>query len=95
MKLGAVLLFLTLFLGPQPVVGELKPLSDEELDWITPAGQPDGLPSSGHGTPSFTFTDHQQATLTLGETSQALLRAVMLNNVVGSNLVANALNVAH
>lgn len=37
MKLGAVLLFLTLFLGPRPVAGELKPLSDEELDQATAA----------------------------------------------------------
>jgi len=37
MQLGAVLLLFTLVLGPRPAIGELKPLSDEELDQATAA----------------------------------------------------------
>jgi hypothetical protein len=67
-------------------------LSDQELDHVTAAGQPAIITATnGEGVKFAPATDIE---MTLGPSSQAGIRALVLNNVTGENQVANAINIS-
>jgi hypothetical protein len=91
----AAALFLTL-----PAVAAPKALSEAEMDLVTAAGQPEvliaGDVSSLTGvtaTGTVTLTGDLTFNIVLGTNAQANLRALILNNVVGENAVATAINI--
>jgi len=98
---------LAMLLGAVPAFAGKKALSENDLDLVTAAGQPavliaatftyqttsSGVTSTFSGAGAVTFNASQEYSLTAGSTSQASLRALVLNNVVGENQVANALNI--
>lgn len=75
-----------------PSFAAKQAVSDEELDLVTAAGQPVVISSSGA---SSTVSFNSATTVALGilGTSQANLRALVLNNVAGENQVANGMNI--
>ncbi len=79
---------LGLLLGAVPAVAARKLLSDAELNLITAAGQPEVL----IGT-TISLTESQDFQFAAAGNTQAGLRAISLNNVVGENLLANLFNV--
>jgi hypothetical protein len=68
-----------------------KQLADDELDLITAAGQPTVV-QVGVGTIS--FSDDNTPVLTLSGDSQIALQGLIVNNIVGENQVASAINIA-
>jgi hypothetical protein len=74
-----------------PSFAAKKAVSDEELDMVTAAGQP-VIIQGGPVTVSFLPTTDISSVIQ--PDSQASLRALALNNVVGENQVANGINIA-
>ncbi|MBI4522534.1 MAG: hypothetical protein HY695_01840 [Deltaproteobacteria bacterium] len=71
-------------------------LSEAELDEVTAAGQPKIVISEVNtdvGTNSVSFIEALSVDLNLGNGAQNNLRALTLNNVLGENEVANAMNI--
>lgn len=104
MKKFAMFAFIALMgaLVAVPAMAAPKALSEAEMDAVTAAGQPEvlisgtvgteGAGSSPGGGPVF-FGGTDNGTLTIGTGGQNDLRALVLNNVVGENQLATALNV--
>ncbi len=79
---------LALLLGAAPAVAAKKLLSDAELDLITAAGQPEVVVGT-----TISLTENQDFQFAAAGNAQAGLRALVLNNVLGENLLANTFNV--
>lgn len=75
-----------------PSFAAKQAVSDEELDLVTAAGQPAVISSSGTSS-TVSFTGNTTVALGILGTSQANLRALVLNNVAGENQVANGVNI--
>jgi len=99
---------MAMLLGAMPAFAGKKALSEDDLDLVTAAGQPAVLiaatityatGSGGSVTGTFSgaglvsLSNGQDWTLTLNSNTQSTLRALVLNNVVGENQVANGLNI--
>ena len=69
-----------------------RAMEDNELDHITASGQPVDI-SVGNNS-SVIFAPETEVAQVIGASSQAGLRALVLNNVAGENQVANGLNVS-
>lgn len=80
----------TLFLAPLAALADL-PLEDQELDGITAAGEPTLVTAGNNST--ITFVPETEIVQVIAPSSQAGLRALVLNNVAGENQVANGLNI--
>jgi hypothetical protein len=84
-----------------PVLAAPKALSEAEMDSVTAAGQPEVLIAASFGaTGGFsavggvTLLGTLQYDITAGTSAQQDLRALVVNNIVGENAVATALNIA-
>ncbi len=94
---------LAMLVGAMPAFAGKKALDEGDLDMITAAGQPlvviSGSAQLGatntviNPGSTVTLTLSQDIELTIDGTSQQNLRALVLNNVVGENSVANGLNI--
>jgi len=68
-----------------------KQLADDELDLITAAGQPTVVQV---GTGTISFSDDNTPTLIFDNDSQNALTGLIVNNIVGENQIASAINIA-
>ncbi len=97
---------LAMLVGAMPAFAGKQALSESDLDQITAAGQPEVLITStvvfSGGATGTTFADGGPITKTVNQdvefipagSSQSNLRALTLNNVLGENSVATAMNIA-
>lgn len=69
-----------------------RALEDSELDYITASGQP--VVITGGSNASVIFAPETEVAQVIGASSQAGLRALVLNNVAGENQVANGVNIS-
>jgi len=75
-----------------PLVAIADPaLEDQELDSITAGGQPVVVAAGSNST--VIFAPDTEIAMTIEPSSQAGLRALVLNNVTGENQIANGINV--
>jgi len=74
-----------------PMAVYAESLEDQELDGITASGEPTIVMGGSNST--ITFASDTEIAQTIAPTSQAGLRALVLNNVAGENQVANGLNI--
>ncbi len=97
-KTGALLLALVaVFFWVAPSFAGKAALSEKDLDSITAAGEPKIIELSGitaSGNVSVTFTDTGSFDFNISPNSQTTLRALTVNNIVGENEIANALNIS-
>ncbi len=98
---------LAMLVGAIPAFAGKKVLSEGDLDLITAAGQPEVIIAgsanlAAGGTVTVTVIQptspvtkllSQDIELVLADTSQQNLRALVLNNVVGENIVASGVNI--
>jgi hypothetical protein len=75
-----------------PSFAAKKAVNDEELDMVTAAGQPVIIQTGGPAT--VTFTPTTDIEVTIQTDAQGALRALVLNNVMGENEVANGVNIS-
>jgi hypothetical protein len=75
-----------------PSFAAKQAISDNEMDNITAAGEPTVIGTVGSNS-GVSFSGTTSAAFTPGSTSQNTLTALILNNIVGENQVANGLNV--
>jgi len=105
MKKAGLFIFvaaLAMLLGAVPAFAGKKALSENDMDLVTAAGQPEVLiaGTAFFGGPS-TFTPSGPVTLTVSQdltfaplgSAQTKLRALTLNNVVGENELATVMNI--
>jgi len=105
MKKAGLFIFvaaLAMLLGAVPAFAGKKALSENDLDMVTAAGQPEVLiaGTAFFGGPS-TFSPSGPVTLTVSQdltfaplgSAQTKLRALTLNNVIGENEVATVMNI--
>jgi len=100
-KVGGLILvaLVAAFLGALPAFGAKAPLTDDDLDGITAAGQPKVIQVEAESDDDdvdvdIDLTDEETAELSITGSAQESLRALTVNNVVGENTVANAMNIA-
>jgi hypothetical protein len=70
-----------------------KAMNEAELDLITAAGQPTIVQAVGSELGVAVLIDVRDTELTIGDTAQTNLKALVLNNVAGENQLATALNI--
>jgi len=98
-KTGTLILvaLVAAFLGALPAFGAKAPLSDDDLDGITAAGQPKVIQVEAEADDDvdvdIDFQEEEDVQLALAGTVQTNLNALTLNNTVGENSLANAMNI--
>jgi hypothetical protein len=95
-KIAALMALVALVIWTAPSFAGKKALEEADLDNITAAGEPkiiqlEGVTASGDVNVS--FSDFGSYDLNIASESQTGLRALVLNNVLGENEVANAINI--
>jgi hypothetical protein len=96
--MGSLILVMAL-VGVLPALAT-EDLNDSGLDWVSAAGQaPAGVQTavvstSGANSPIY-FAPVTEDALTIAGGAQSNLRALVLNNVVGENQVANGINISN
>jgi hypothetical protein len=96
-KIAALMALVALVIWTAPSFAAKKALGEGDLDNITAAGEPkiiqlDGVTASGDVNVS--FSDFGSYDLNIASESQTGLRALVLNNILGENEVANAINIS-
>lgn len=92
-----VLALLAVFLWVVPSFAAKQALNEDDLDRITAAGEPSFIQitnsADSTATVVLTFDNADVTSLDVATASQTTLRALTVNNIVGENQIANALNV--